>query len=239
MFGLHINSKTEVGKIRYKPGGTLAAADIFDIKVKGKQTHGSMPWSGVDPITVAAQIIQGLQNIISRQTELTNEAAVISVGKIEGGVRNNIIPEEVNMTGTIRTLDVEMQKKIHDKIVLTATKIAESAGAEAEVSITRGVPVTYNDPELTEMMLPTIKATAGADNVLLSKAVTGAEDFSFYAREVPGLFLFVGGMPAGKDPAEAAPHHTPDFFIDDSGLSLGVRVLCNLTLDYMSKAPLK
>ncbi len=239
IFGLHINSLTEVGKIKYKPGGAMAAADIFDIKVKGKQTHGSMPWFGVDPITVSAQIIQGLQNIVSRQTELTKEAAVISVGKIEGGVRNNIIPEEVNLTGTIRTLDVGMQKKIHEKIHLTATKIAESAGAEAEVVITKGVPVTYNDPELTEMMLPTIKATAGADNVLLSKAMTGAEDFSFYAREIPGLFLFVGGMPKDKSPAEAAPHHTPDFYIDDSGLSLGVRVLCNLTLDYMDKAPVK
>jgi amidohydrolase len=233
IFGLHINSKTEVGKIRYKPGGALAAADRFVIKVKGKQTHGSTPWSGVDPVTVSAQIIQGLQNIISRQTELTKEAAVISVGKIQGGVRNNIIPEEVELIGTIRTLDTGMQEEIHRRIRQTATNIAESAGAEAEVEITRAVPVTYNDPELTQAMLPTIQKTAGEENVILSNAITGAEDFSYYAQEVPGLFLFVGGMPKGKDPAEAAPHHTPDFYIDESGMKLGVRVLCNLTLDYL------
>lgn len=233
IFGLHINSMTEVGKIRYKPGGTLAAADRFVIKVKGKQTHGSTPWSGVDPVTVASQIVQGLQNIISRQTELTKEAAVISVGKIQGGVRNNIIPEEVELIGTIRTLDTEMQDEIHRRIHQTATNIAESAGAVAEVEITRAVPVTYNDPELTQAMLPTIQGTAGEENVVLSNAITGAEDFSYYAQEVPGLFLFVGGMPKGKSPAEAAPHHTPDFYIDESGMKLGVRVLCNLTLDYM------
>ncbi len=236
MFGLHINSKTEVGKIRYKPGGTLAAADRFVIKVKGKQSHGSTPWSGVDPIIVSAQIIQGLQNIISRQTELTKEAAVISVGKIQGGVRNNIIPEEVELIGTIRTLDVTMQEEIHRRIRQTATNIAESAGAEAEVMIDKGVPVTYNDPDLTTQMLPTIQRTAGGDNVVLSNAITGAEDFAYYARKVPSLFLFVGGMPKGKNPAEAAPHHTPDFFIDDSSMQLGVRVLCNLTLDYMNQA---
>jgi len=236
MFGLHINSKTEVGKIRYKPGGTLAAADRFVIKVKGKQSHGSTPWSGVDPIIVSAQIIQGLQNIISRQTELTKEAAVISVGKIQGGVRNNIIPEEVELIGTIRTLDVAMQEEIHRRIRQTATNIAESAGAEAEVMIDKGVPVTYNDPDLTTQMLPTIQRTAGGDNVVLSNAITGAEDFAYYARKVPSLFLFVGGMPKGENPAEAAPHHTPDFFIDDSSMQLGVRVLCNLTLDYMNQA---
>lgn len=235
IFGLHINSMTEVGKIRYKPGGSLAAADRYVIKVKGKQTHGSAPWSGIDPVVVSAQIIMGLQTIISRQTELTKEAAVISVGRIQGGVRNNIIPEEVEMEGTIRTLDVKMQDLIHEKIRTTAVNIAESAGAKAEVEIFRGVPVTYNDPALTEKMLPTIKATAGNDNVHLTDAVTGAEDFSFFANEIPGLFLFVGGMPKGKDPKEAAPHHTPDFFIDDSGLKLGVKVLCNLTMDYMGK----
>jgi amidohydrolase len=233
IFGLHINAQTEVGKIRYKPGGALAAADQFIIKVKGKQTHGSTPWTGVDPITVAAQIVQGLQNIISRQTELTKEAAVISVGKIQGGVRNNIIPEEVEMIGTIRTLDTAMQHKIHDRIRLTATKIAESAGASAEVNIIRGVPVTYNDPALTARMLPSVERAAGKENVVLSDAITGAEDFSFFAREIPGLFLFVGGMPKGMNPSQSAPHHTPDFFIDESGMKLGVRVLCNLTIDYL------
>lgn len=235
VFGIHINSMTEVGKVRYKPGGTMAAADQFNIKVNGKQTHGSTPWTGIDPITIAAQIIQGLNNIVSRQMPLTNEAAVITVGKIEGGVRNNIVPESVEMIGTIRTLDTEMQKSIHQKIKTTAENIAESWGATADVQIITGYPVTYNNPELTAEMLPTVKATAGADNVILAKAVTGAEDFSFYAQEVPGLFLFLGGMPKGLDPAQAGPHHTPDFFIDESGLKLGVGLFCNLVVDYMDK----
>ena len=235
IFGLHINSKTEVGKITYKPGGTMAASDRFVIKVKGKQTHGSTPWAGVDPIVTASQIINGLQTIISRQTQLTKEGAVISVGLIRGGVRNNIIPEEVEMVGTIRTLDVDMQKKIHEKIKITATKIAESAGAVAEVDIQLGYPITHNDEKLTSDMLPTVKEVAGADNVILVDARTGAEDFSFYAREVPGLFLFLGGMPKGTKPEEAASHHTPDFYVDESSMKLGVRTLCNLTIDYMSK----
>ncbi len=233
-FGLHISSALEVGKIRYKPGGALAAVNSFTIKVKGKQTHGSQPWGGIDPITVSAQIILGLQNIVSRQVNLTNEAAVISVGKFTAGVRSNIIPEEAEMIGTIRTLDKGMQKQIHQRIHRTATKIAESAGAEAEVIIDQGLPVTFNDLKLTAKMLPTLYRTAGEANVLLSKATTGAEDFSIFANEVPGLFLFLGGMPKGQSVFDAAPHHTPDFYIDDSGLKLGVRTLCNLTLDYMN-----
>ena len=233
IFGLHINSKTEVGKITYKPGGTMAAADRFEIKVKGKQTHGSTPWAGVDPIVVSSQIITGLQSIISRQTELTKEGAVISVGLIRGGVRNNIIPEEVELIGTIRTLDVEMQKMIHEKIKLTATKIAESSGAIAEVEIFTGYPITYNDIDLTSQMLPTVQEVAGKENVLLVDARTGAEDFSFYAQKVPGLFLFLGGMPKGQDPLEAASHHTPDFYIDESSMKLGVRTLCNLAIDFV------
>ncbi len=235
IFGLHINSATEVGKIKYKPGGELAAADIFNIKVKGKQTHGSTPWTGVDPIVTSAQIIMGLQTIISRQTELTKEAAVISVGKITAGVRNNIIPEEAEMTGTIRTLDIGMQDKIHEKIRHVATTIAESMGATAEVEIIRGTPVTYNDPALTAQMLPTLERTAGKENTILIDAITGAEDFAFYAQKVPGLFLFVGGMPKGQDPTMAPPHHTPDFYVEDSGMKLGVRLLCNLAIDYLNK----
>lgn len=233
IFGLHINSMTEVGKIRYRPEGTMAASDRFTIKVKGKQTHGASPWAGIDPIVVSAQIINGLQTIISRQTPLTEDAAVISVGAIHGGVRNNIIPESVEMEGTIRTLNNETQNQIHQKIELTAQKIAESAGATAEVKIQRGNPVTYNDPTLTEMMVPTLEAVAGKSNVTLQKAVTGAEDFSFYAQKVPALFFFLGGMPKGKNPEEVAPHHTPDFYIDESGMLLGVKALCNLALDYM------
>lgn len=232
VFGLHITSGLEVNKIHYKAGGALAAADRFVIKVKGKQTHGSRPWAGIDPITISAQIIMGLQTIISRQTELTKEGAVISVGKIQGGVRNNIIPEECEMIGTIRTLDTRMQRKIHEDIRRTATNIAESAGATAEVEINIGYPITYNDPDLTRKMLPTLFETAGEDNVLVSKARTGAEDFSFYAQKVPGLFLFIGGMESGMSPIDAPPHHTPDFYIDESGLKLGVRVLCHLGIDY-------
>jgi amidohydrolase len=211
----------------------MASSDILRIKVKGKQVHGAYPWSGVDPIVVSAQIINGLQTIVSRQTELIQDAAVVTIGSIHGGVRGNIIPEEVEMVGTIRALNVEMQKKIHEKIKLTATKIAESAGATAEVEITIGNPVTYNDPGLTARMVPTLEAVAGKENLILTRAVTGAEDFAFYQQKVPGLFVFVGGMPKGKTPEEVAAHHTPDFFIEESGLKLGVKTLCLLTLDYM------
>jgi amidohydrolase len=234
IFGLHINSQTEVGKLKYRPGGTMASADIFRIKVNGKQVHGAYPWAGVDPVVTASQIVMGLQTIISRQVELPEDAAVITVGMIHGGVRNNIIPEEVLLEGTIRTLNKEMQQQIHNKIKLTATKIAESAGATAEVEIIPQTPVTYNDPALTDKMLPTLQAVAGRDNVLLTKAVTGAEDFSFYQEKIPGLFIFVGGMPKGKDPKTAAPHHTPDFYIDESGMKLGVKTLTDLTLNYMA-----
>ena len=233
-FGLHISSDLEVGKIRYKPGGTMAAADEFSIKVKGKQSHGSRPWSGVDPIVTSAQIIIGLQTIVSRQMDLTKEAAVITVGKITSGVRNNIIPEEAEMIGTIRTLDTAMQRDIHERIRKTATLIAESQGATAEVDIRIGYPVTYNNPELTAEMLPTLFKAAGEENVLVMRPMTGAEDFSFYAQRVPGLFFFLGGMPKGMDPLDAAPHHTPDFFIDESGFTTGIKALTELTLDYMA-----
>lgn len=233
VFGLHINSATEVGNIRYRSGGLLASADRFVIKVKGKQTHGSTPWTGVDPITVSAQIINGLQTIISRQTALTKEAAVISVGMIRGGIRNNIIPEQCEMIGTIRTLDTKMQDIIHKKMKLTATKIAESAGATAQVTIQKNTPVTYNNPRLTAQMVPTIQRVAGRTKVRTMNAITGAEDFAFYALQVPSFFFFLGGMTLGQDPRTAAPHHTPDFRINEAGMKLGVRALANLTVDYM------
>ena len=233
IFGLHIWAKTPVGQISYRPGGTMAASDGLYIKVNGKQTHGSTPWEGVDPIVVAAQIINGLQTIVSRQTELTRDAAVVTIGKISGGVRSNIIPEEVEMVGTIRTLQTDMQDKIHQKIRLTATKIAESAGATAEVRIRKGYPVTYNDPALTQTMLPTLQDVAGKEQTVHIPAITGAEDFSFYQKVVPGLFFFLGGMPKEQSPDRAAPHHTPDFFVDESGLKLGVRALARLAVDYM------
>ena len=233
-FGQHIGSGLEAGRINYKVGGILAAADRFTIKVKGKQTHGSRPWGGVDPIVTSAQIIMGLQTIVSRQTELTKEAAVITVGVINGGVRNNIIPEEVEMVGTIRTLDTEMQDIIHEKIRKTATLIAEAQGATAEVDIQIGYPVTFNDPDLTKKMIGSLFNAAGEDNVRITPAITGAEDFSFFAKKVPSLFWFVGGKRPGE--TEAFPHHTPDFFIDESGLITGVKAFCHVALDYMSSA---
>jgi amidohydrolase len=234
MFGLHINSQTESGKIKYRSGGTMAASDWFKIKVKGKQTHGSQPWAGIDPVVVSAQIINGLQSIISRQTELTKNAAVISVSVINGGVRSNIIPEEVTMLGTIRTLDTGMQRIIHEKIELTASKIAEASGATAETSIDKKTLVTYNNPELTKKMIPSFVKSAGVDNVIEAEAVTGAEDFSFFAEKVPSIFFFIGGMEKGTDPKKAFPHHTPDFRIDESGMKTGVKAFCNLVFDYMN-----
>ncbi len=231
IFGLHISSGTPIGVISYKAGGSAAANDDFYIKVKGRQAHGSSPWSGVDPIMVSSEIIMGLQTIISRQSDLTNEAAVITVGRFNSGIRENIIPEEANFSGTIRTLDTVMQKSIHERIRRTATKIAESAGATAEVYIEQQELVTFNDPSLTEKMLPSLRKAVGPDNVVNVKAGTGAEDFSFYQKKVPGLFFSVGAMPADK--TKAGSHHTPDFYIDESGFITGVKAMLDLTVDYM------
>jgi len=232
MFGLHINSSTESGKIKYRSEGAMAASDWFTIKVHGKGSHGSQPWAGVDPVIVAAQIIEGLQTIISRQTELTKDAAVISVCVINGGVRSNIIPEEVEMTGTIRTLDTAMQRELHAKMYRTVTKIAESAGATAELSIEKKTLITYNNPALVKKMLPSLQKAAGESNVNWMDAMTGSEDFSFYGTQVPSFFFFLGGMKPGQDPHTAAPHHTPDFYIDETGFKLGVKTFCNLVFDY-------
>lgn len=234
MFGLHINSKTAVNTIGYRPKGAMASADRFEIRVKGDQTHGGYPWGGVDPIVTGSQIVMGLQTIVSRNLKLIDAGAVVSVGMFQSGVRNNIVPEEAKLVGTIRALDTDMQQQIHRRIKEIATNIAESAGAEAEVTIYEGYPVTYNDPELTARMLSTLKETAGEENIFLRQAVTGAEDFSFFAREVPGFFFFLGGMPEGTDPEDAPSHHRPDFYVDDAGMKLGVRALSNLTLDYMN-----
>jgi len=233
IFGLHISSTTPLGQLTYRPGGILAASDRFSIKVKGRQAHGSEPWSSVDPIVVSAQIINGLQTIISRQTELTKEAAVITVGRMQGGIRENIIPEEAFLAGTIRTLDTAMQQKIHDKIILTATKIAESAGATAEVKITRETPVTFNDPALTQKMVPSLQKAAGVSNTKVINAITGAEDFAFYQKKIPGLFFFIGAMPPDQDPNTVPSHHTPDFMVDERAFITGVKAMLNLTADYM------
>ena len=233
IFGLHINAQTEVGKIKYRSKGTMAASDWFKIKIMGKQTHGAYPWLGIDPIVTASQIIMGLQTIVSRNVNITESAAVISVGQINAGVRSNVIPEELTMNGTIRSLDSKVQQMVHFRIKQVATAIAESAGATADVTITNKTAITYNDPSLTEKMIPTLEAVAGKENVLLTPAVTGAEDFSFYQEKIPGLYFFLGGAPKGKPISETAPHHTPDFYIDEGGFVLGMKAMSELTIDYM------
>jgi len=232
IFGIHINSATEIGKIKYKSGAEMAASDWFSIKIKGVQSHGAYPWQGIDPIAVATQIYTGLQMIVSRQSELPKAPVIITVGKMTAGVRENIIPEEVVMAGTIRTLDTEMQNEVHEKIRRTATKIAESMGATAEVTIDRKTPVTYNTPVLVKKMLPSLEKAAGIGNVIDAEWVTGAEDFAFYGEKAPAFFFFVGGMPKGNDPKKAPSHHTPDFLIDDSRLDVGVKAFCNIVFDY-------
>ncbi len=232
IFGIHINSQTEIGTIRYKKGATMASSDWFKIKVKGKQAHGSAPWAGVDPIVTATMIISGLQTIVSRQSMLTRAPVVITVGKINAGVRENIIPEELEMAGTIRTLDSEMQKDVHRRIRHTVKTIAESQGATATVEIDTKTLVTYNTPELVEKMLPSLEKAAGKSNVLESEWTTGAEDFSYFGTKAPAFYFFVGGMPKGKNPMEAPGHHTPDFYLDDSRLDVGIKAFANIVFDY-------
>ncbi len=232
IFGLHIESNIEVGKIQYKSGAFMASADLFEIKVKGKSSHGSQPWLGVDPVVTSSLIIQGLQTIVSRQEDLTKAPVVITVGAINGGVRFNIIPEEVKMIGTIRTLDSAMRITVLDKIKHTAETIAESQGATVDVSFTNKTLVTFNNPALVEKMVPVLQKAIGKDNVKAMNWVTGAEDFSFYGVKVPAFFFYFGGMPKGNDPAKAPPHHTPDFYIDDSRLDAGVKAFCQLVFDY-------
>lgn len=233
IFGLHIQSISPLGRITYKPGGMMAASDWFSIKVKGKQSHGAAPWMGIDPVVISAQIINGLQTIVSRQSDLTKEAVVISVGRINAGVRENIIPEEVFMAGTIRTLDKAMQEKVHAQLKLMVTKIAEGSGATAEVTIDRKTPVTYNDPALTQSVANSLKKAAGEENVLQINAVTGAEDFAFYQEKIPGFFFFVGAMPSDQNMNTVPSHHTPDFMIDERGMLTGLKALLQVTVDYM------
>jgi len=233
IFGLHINSQTPIGVIRYKSGGTMAAAQSFEIQVKGKQSHGSQPWAGVDPILISAKIIDGLQTIISRDADLTNEAAVITVGKINSGVRFNIIPETAEMIGTVRTLDQGMQELINRRMEEMVPMIAKAYGGEATIEIKNATEITYNDPKLVERMLPTLNRVAGNENVQTQKAVTGAEDFSYFQKEIPGFFFFLGGMTPGS--TASFPHHTPDFQINDSGLLLGVRAMTEMSLDFLNR----
>lgn len=233
IFGLHISAQTEVGTIGYRSGPAQAAVDNLEIIVHGTQAHGASPWSGVDPVVTASQIVTGLQTILSRSVNITQNPAVVTVGAIHGGIRHNIIPEKVEMIGTIRTFGDEQQELVHRRITEIATNIAESAGAKAEVNITKLYPSTVNDPNLTSKMGATLEAAAGKENVKVNPPVTGAEDFSFYQREKPGLFIGLGGMKKGGDPTKTPSHHTPDFYLDESGFVLGVRVMSYFVVDYM------
>jgi amidohydrolase len=234
IFGLHISSGSEVGTISYRPGGSLASVNDMKITVKGTPSHGAMPWLSVDPIPVAAQIISSLQTIVSRNINLTQNPAVVSIGAIHGGNRSNIISDQVEMLGTVRTLSPEDEKKVIRRINEIATLTAQAAGATATVELPYSIhyPVTFNNVELTNRMLPSLNKTAGQENVHLMNPATASEDFSFFSEKVPGLFFSLGGMPKGQDPAKAGPHHTSQFMIDDSGLKLGVNALCNLVFDY-------
>lgn len=232
VFGLHIGSGQPVNTIAYKSGGMMAAVNSFEINVKGKQSHGSTPWTSIDPIIASVKIIDGLQTLVSREMPLTTEAVVLTIGKIESGVRHNIIPESAQMLGTLRTLDADMRSTIIKRMKEMVPAIAKAYKAEATIDIDEGYPITYNDPELTTQMLPSLQKAAGAENVFVIKAITGAEDFSFFQKEVPGLFFFLGGMTPGE--TEAFPHHTPDFYIDESGMLLGVKTFIQLSLDYLT-----
>ncbi|MGB2086617.1 MAG: amidohydrolase [Flavobacteriaceae bacterium] len=233
IYGLHINSATPVGMVLYKDKGIMAAAQRFTIDVQGKQAHGSAPWMSVDPILISAQIINGLQTIISRNSELTKEGAVISVGSIHSGIRFNIIPESTQMIGTIRTLDEGMKQLIIKRMHELVPQIAEAYGGTAKVNITETAALTYNDPELTQIAVKSLKKSLGDENVVEMQAVTGAEDFSAFQEKVPGFYFFLGGLIRGNTPAEAPSHHTPEFAVDDAGMIHGVKAMVHLTLDYL------
>ena len=235
VFGLHIASSLEIGKIKYKSGSMMASSDWFTIKIKGKQTHGSTPWTGIDPIVVGTQIINNLQTIVSRQEDLTIAPVVITVGKFHSGVRANIIPETAELEGTIRTLDSKMQKDVHEKMKQVAKKVGEAWGAEVDINIETKTLVTYNDPALVAAMVPSLEKAAGKENVTPGIWTTGAEDFSYFGEKAPAFFFNLGGMPKGIDPSKAAPHHTPDFYIDDSMLDVGVKAFCNIVFDFAAK----
>lgn len=236
IFGLHIWAGLDVGTVAYREGGIMAAVDPFKIVVKGKQAHGAYPWLSVDPVVTSAQIIMALQTIVSREITLIDDGAVITVGKIQGGVRSNIIPNEVEMVGTIRTLNDKARDLIYEALPRKVNAIAQSMNASAEITLPLdyNYPVTYNDPSLTRSMLPTLVRTAGEENVVSRKPTTGAEDFSFFQKEVPGVYLFLGGKPKRVDPKDAPAHHTPEFFVHDDGMKLGVKLLTNMTMDYMA-----
>lgn len=236
IFGLHISAGADVGTVLYRQGGIMAAVDPFKIVVKGKQAHGAYPWMSVDPVVTSAQIIMALQTVVSREIKLLDDAAVVSIGSIHGGNRSNIIPMEVTMVGTIRTLNEAAREHMYEAIPRKVQGIADSMGATAELTLPLdyNYPITFNDHDLMDQMLPTLVRTAGEENVIHSKPVTGAEDFSFFQKEVPGVYLWIGGKPLDVAPQDAPAHHTPEFYVDDSGMKLGVKLLTNMTLDYLN-----
>jgi amidohydrolase len=233
VFGLHV-FPFPAGSIVYRPGPLMASADFFTVTIKGRQTHGAVPWGGIDPIVIGSQVVMGLQTIISRTVNITEAPAVVTIGRFSGGNRSNIVPEEVVLEGTVRAFDENVRKDIHNRIRSIATNYAEAAGATATVEFGLGYPVTRNDPALTERMLPTLRRAAGADNVRLGPLTGTAEDFSFFQQKVPGLFVFLGVTPRDQDHTKVPQNHSPLFFADESALPVGVRVMSNLAIDYLS-----
>ncbi len=234
IFGLHVTSIHPTGRIGYRPGPLMASADDFRIFVRGTQTHAAMPWRGVDPIVVGSQIVMGLQTVVSRRMNIAKEPSVVTVGVFQGGMRHNIIPDEVKLEGTIRTFDEQQRDEIHAHVKRLAEMIAEAGGARADVHIHRWYDVTVNDPALTQWSVPTLARIAGASNVAVVDKVCGAEDFSFYQKVVPGFFFFVGCTPPDRDARTAAPNHSPRFYVDEACLGLGVRSLASLALDWLA-----
>ena len=232
IFGLHVTSRLPLGAVGYRPGATMASSDKLKITVHGRQTHGAAPWLGVDPIVTAAQVVLGLQTIVSRSVDISREPAVVTIGVIKGGVRENIIPDSVEMRGTIRTFDEAMRDDIHERVTTMSESIARGSRASCTVCINKNYPVTVNHPELTAAMLPTLKRVAGNGLLLIDK-VTGSEDFSFFQRVVPGFFFFIGVTPVGQDPAQAAPNHSPRFYVEEASLLIGVRSLAQMAADFL------
>lgn len=233
VFGLHV-FPFDVGKVSWRAGGQMASSDNWRIVIRGRQTHGALPWNGVDPITIAAQMVTSMQSIISRQTDLTLTPAILTTGFIRGGVRTNIIPDSVEMGGTIRTFDEATRDSIHVRLTRLATNLAAASGASALVQIDRGNPVTYNDPSLVARMVPSLQRSLGNDNVVEGRVTTTAEDFSRYQQKVPGMFFFLGITPPGADPATVAPNHSPKFFADEGALVPGMKALGGVALDFLS-----
>ncbi|MGZ5043007.1 MAG: amidohydrolase [Usitatibacter sp.] len=237
IFGLHVTSVFPTSMIGYRSGPLMASADDFRVFVRGTQTHAAMPWRGVDPIVVTSQIVLGLQTIVSRRMNITHEPSVVTVGVFQGGVRHNIIPDEVKLEGTIRTFDEEQREEIHGHVKRISEMIAASGGATAKVHIHRWYDVTVNHPALTEWSVPTLKRVAGDAQVKVIDKVCGAEDFSFYQKEVPGFFYFMGCTPTDRDASTAAPNHSPRFYVDEDCLKLGVKTLGALALDWLRANP--